>query len=51
MSVRYGRPEALLLAALYVGTTFIAASYAIPDPAAYYLPAVMVTALAAGVGA
>ncbi len=42
--------EGAALALLYAGTTFTAAAYAIPDPAAYHLPAVLALALAAGVG-
>jgi hypothetical protein len=43
--------EAVTLVLLFVGTSAVAAAYAIPDPAAYYLPAVLALALAAGVGA
>jgi len=49
--VRKARCEAVTLLLLFVGTSAVAAAYAIPDPAAYYLPAVLALALAAGVGA
>jgi hypothetical protein len=42
--------EAATLALLYFGTTFTAAAYAIPDSAAYHLPAILALALAAGAG-
>ena len=48
--VRKAPREAAALMLLYVGTTFTAAAYAIPDSAAYHLPAVLALALAAGVG-
>jgi hypothetical protein len=40
-----------LLCLLLVATSGVAAAYGIPDPAAYYLPAVAALALAAGLGA
>ncbi len=43
--------EALLLFLLFIGSSAVAAAYAIPDPAAYYLPAVLALALLAGIGA
>ncbi len=42
--------EAAALAALFLGATAVASAYAIPDPAAYHLPAILALALAAGVG-
>ena len=42
---------ALLLVLILATSSAIAAAYAIPDPAAYYLPAVLGLALAAGLGA
>ncbi len=42
---------ALLLVLILGSSSAIAAAYAIPDPAAYYLPAVLGLALAAGLGA
>lgn len=48
--LRFAPREALVLALLYLGTTFVAAAYAIPDPAAYHLPAVLALALLAGLG-
>jgi hypothetical protein len=42
--------EAAALTLLYLGSTFVAAACAIPDPAAYILPAILALALAAGVG-
>jgi Protein of unknown function (DUF2723) len=42
---------ALLLVLILGASSGIAAAYAIPDPAAYYLPAVLGLALAAGLGA
>jgi hypothetical protein len=50
VALRSAPREAVTLALLYLGTTFIAAAYAIPDPAAYYLPAILALALMAGVG-
>jgi len=42
--------EGLLLSLLVLGSLLLAAAYAIPDPAAYFLPAVLGLALAAGLG-
>jgi hypothetical protein len=42
--------EALMLGVLYAGTVLLTAAYAVPDPAPHLLPAVLVLALAAGVG-
>lgn len=47
---RVARKEAGLLAVLFVGTSFVATAYAIPDPGAYYLPAVLAAAMASGIG-
>lgn len=49
-ALRYAPREACALALLYLGTTFVAAAYAIPDPAAYHLPAILALALVAGLG-
>jgi hypothetical protein len=49
--VKRAPAEAAALLLLFAGTSAVAAAYAIPDPAAYYLPAVLALALAAGVGA
>jgi hypothetical protein len=42
--------EGVLLTGLLLGSVLVAAAYAIPDPAPYYLPAIFGLALAAGVG-
>jgi hypothetical protein len=42
--------QGLTLLFLWVGSTLFASAYAIPDPAAYHLPAVLVLAVAAGLG-
>ncbi len=44
------RREAVALALLFAGTQVVAAAYAIPDSAAYYLPGVLALALSAGLG-
>ena len=45
------RREGLVLVLLWVGATLVAAAYAIPDPGAYYLPALLVVSVLAGGGA
>jgi hypothetical protein len=50
VAVRRAQAEAAALILLYSGSTFVAAAYTIPDPAAYILPAILALALAAGVG-
>jgi hypothetical protein len=43
--------QGLALLLLWAGSTFVASGYAIPDPAAYHLPAVLALAAAAGLAA
>lgn len=50
VAVRRAPREALLLVLLFLVATFVAAAYAIPDPAAYMLPGVLALALASGLG-
>lgn len=51
VAIRRVRAAAAALLLLYVGTAGVAAAYAIPDPAAYILPATVAAALLAGLGA
>jgi transmembrane protein TMEM260 (protein O-mannosyltransferase) len=47
---RRGRPELVALGLLFLGSSFAACAYDIPDPAAYFLPSVLALAVLAGVG-
>lgn len=50
VAVRRAPAEAAALVLLFAGTAGVVAVYGIPDPAAYYLPAVVAASLAAGLG-
>jgi transmembrane protein TMEM260 (protein O-mannosyltransferase) len=47
---RTARPELLWLSLLFVGSCFVGSAYDIPDPAAYFLPAVLALIVLAGMG-
>lgn len=47
---RRARLELLFFGVLYVGSCLVATAYEIPDPAAYFLPAVLALAVLAGAG-
>ena len=48
--IRTARREFVLFTLLYVGSCLVATAYEIPDPAAYFLPAVLSVAVLAGAG-
>jgi len=48
--MKTARPELVALTLLYVGSCFVGSAYDIPDPTAYFLPAVLSLVVLAGVG-
>jgi hypothetical protein len=48
--LRTARAELLMLSLLFVGSCFVGCVYDIPDPSAYFLPAILALAVMAGVG-
>ena len=48
--IRAARQELLLFTSLFLGSCFVATAYEIPDPAGYFLPAVLSIAVVAGAG-